>query len=192
MKSDEDETVQLLDAAREGDQSAINELLDRYRSFLTTEAESRPDPALESKIAPSDIVQQSMLEAFNGLPEFRGATDKELRTWLTRIVKNNRRDAERFFIRAKRRDVRREAEVEVDALAGREKTASSNIRTLESRLELWKAIRQLPERHQQLVELRHRDGLSFHEIGERLGMSEAAARKQWSRSLDELRKYLES
>jgi DNA-directed RNA polymerase specialized sigma24 family protein len=48
----------------------------------------------------------------------------------------------------------------------------------------------LPSRRQRIIELRHRRWLSYAEIGEELDLTEAAARKLWSRTVEDLRKAL--
>jgi RNA polymerase sigma-70 factor (ECF subfamily) len=62
---------------------------------------------LQSKIDASDIVQQTMLDAFAKRDQFRGSTDGELLAWLRQILKNNLADALRDHGRDKR-DVWRE------------------------------------------------------------------------------------
>jgi RNA polymerase sigma-70 factor (ECF subfamily) len=64
------------------------------------------------------------------------------------------------------------------------------VRRRETDDELLRAVAQLPERSQQVLELRHRMGLSHAEVAEELGMTEAAARKLWSRIVEELQERL--
>ncbi len=56
---------------------------------------------LQSKIDASDIVQQTMLEAHQGLQQFRGESDGEIRGWLRRIMARNLADEVRKFRRGK-------------------------------------------------------------------------------------------
>ena len=44
------------------------------------------EPRFRAKFDPSDIVQQTMLEAVRGWPKFRGGTEAELAAWLRQIL----------------------------------------------------------------------------------------------------------
>ena len=46
-----------------------------------------------------------------------------------------------------------------------------------------RALTRLPADYQRVIELRHRDNLSFGEVAAALGRSEAAARKLWARAI---------
>ena len=59
--------------------------LERYRGWLASWPGSRSTHA-SAKFDPSDIVQQTLLEAVRGWPTFRGATDAELTAWLRQIL----------------------------------------------------------------------------------------------------------
>jgi len=57
--------------------------------------------------------------------------------------------------------------------------------------ELERAIATLSPAMRETLVLRYFEGLSFEEIGERIGRNEAAARKRYSRALEDLREALE-
>ncbi len=63
--------------------------LDQYRSYLKLLADLQLNPRLKVKEAPSDIVQQTMLEAHRDFAGFRGRTEAELRAWL-KMMKQER------------------------------------------------------------------------------------------------------
>jgi RNA polymerase sigma-70 factor (ECF subfamily) len=52
--------------------------LERFRSWLGFLARLQVEPQLRAKFDPSDVVQQTMLEAVRGWPNFRGGTETEL------------------------------------------------------------------------------------------------------------------
>jgi RNA polymerase sigma factor (sigma-70 family) len=56
---------------------------------------------------------------------------------------------------------------------------------------LQRAIAQLSAQQQQVIHWRNYDRLPFEEIGRRLGRSAEAARKLWTRALEELQALLE-
>src|SRR4051812_32139805 len=103
--------------------------LERYRSYLRLLARARLDPRLRAKLDPSDVVQQTLLEAHQGIGQFRGNTAEELAGWLRQILARNLANALRDFRRDKR-DVAREQDL--DGL----------LRDSSARVEAWLAAEQ--------------------------------------------------
>lgn len=63
--------------------------LETYREELRMIAELDIDGALQGKLDLSGVIQQTMLEAHQGISNFRGSTESELLSWLRRILANN-------------------------------------------------------------------------------------------------------
>lgn len=189
----------LVAQARDGDRSALGRLLEKYREFLQAIAERELDPALRAKIGGSDVVQETFTEAHRDFPQFRGVSAPEFHNWLLQILGRNLQDVFRRFGRQKR-DVDREvrqvgrssAHAMLDRIAGNLPTPSRLLHGRERDEQLETAIAQLSDRHREAVELRHRDNLSFVEMGDRLGLTEDAARKLWARAIHKLQKLLEA
>lgn len=187
--------IRAVEAARCGDPAAVHHLWTDVRPYLLQLAQNQLGQELRSKLDASDIVQQSLLEAQQGLDSFRGGSDAAFMAWLRRLVERNSADARKHFRDAKRRAVAREQQIDaregmpiVDAT---QLTASALARQAETARALARAIRQLPERHRMIVEMRHRDGLGYAEIAHRLNTTETAARKLWTRAIQRLRETMD-
>src|SRR6266536_1563522 len=76
--------------------------LERYRAYLRVLARLHLDPQLRGKLDPSDVVQQVLLQAFQGLSQFRGQSEGELAAWLRQILARCLANAARDFGRDKR------------------------------------------------------------------------------------------
>src|SRR5436309_9751289 len=85
--------------------------LERFRAYLCLLARMQLDPRLQAKLDPSDLVQQTLLQALQALDQFRGRSDAELAAWLRQILAHNLTKAARDLGRAKR-DVARECSLE--------------------------------------------------------------------------------
>src|SRR5439155_22168481 len=62
--------------------------LEEYRAYLRILARLRLSPELRLLLDSSDVVQQTMLTAWENRAQFRGATAAEYRAWLRRILAN--------------------------------------------------------------------------------------------------------
>jgi DNA-directed RNA polymerase specialized sigma24 family protein len=82
----------LLKLARNGDQEALGRLLEDYRDYLRLLARSRVGRDLRVRLDPSDLVQETLLEAQRDFRQFLGASDAELGVWLRRILVRNLAD----------------------------------------------------------------------------------------------------
>lgn len=180
--------------ARNGDRISLGIVCSALRPDLLRTAEGRLSLDLRPKLGASDLVQQSLLEAQRDLQTFQGDTEVEFRAWVKRILEHNLLDATRMYRATQRRDTSREISFHLadgaDRIHRGQKTASSLIRRKEVDEELLRAIAQLPEKNRQVIELRHRRGLTHQEIAEELAISELACRKLWSRTVNQLRSML--
>jgi len=85
--------------------------LERFRSYLHLLARLQLQGRPPARLDPSDVVQQTLLEAHRQRGQFRGQTDVERAAWLRQILAHNLADAARRLHRDKR-DVRRERSLE--------------------------------------------------------------------------------
>src|SRR5438128_417059 len=101
----------LIRRCRAGEGPAREQLFDRYRHYLRVLAETQVGRRLRGKCDPSDIVQQTLLEAHRDFPDFAGNHEGELLAWLRRILAHNLFNEARRFA-AQQRDAAREVSLE--------------------------------------------------------------------------------
>ncbi len=189
-----DEQVEaLLLTVKAGDEAPVNELLAYCRQFLQTLSAAHVSNGLQAKFGGSDIIQQSLVDVHQNISDFRGNTAFELRAWLARLARNNFIDMDRHFRQAQRRDVRREQPVDTNAGLQSPLTTPSGVLVHdEDEARLWRAVGQLSQRDQEILRLKHQEGLMHGQIAALMGTTEDAVRKRYSRAIAVLRRQLES
>jgi RNA polymerase sigma factor (sigma-70 family) len=134
------------------------------------------------------------MEAFARFPVFSGHSETEIRSWLTTIVQHNVIDAARHYRIAQRRTHLRELRIDSENGAAEIPsscpTPSLALRRQEQDVALERALAKLSESQRRVVELRYRDGHDYRQIAETMAISEVAARKLYSRAIEQLRKLL--
>jgi RNA polymerase sigma-70 factor, ECF subfamily len=178
------------------DASADGRDLERFRAYLHLLARQRLEPRWQSKLDASDVVQQTLLEAHQGMSQFRGVTSGELAAWLRQILARNLANAVRDLTRRKR-DVGREQSLEDESaarleawLAAEQSSPSELVQRHEDAVQLTEALSHLPDAQRQAVVLRHCEGWALADIARHLGRSPAAVAGLLHRGLDELRRRL--
>lgn len=172
------------------------EAFDRYRPYLHLLARRAMPKRMQARVSPSDLVQQTIAEAWRCRDQYRGeATNGQigwLRGILTRVAAANIRQ----HMGVQGRDVNREIDVSdnIDQTnAGLEMIAASSIGPAsaaiknEQVLALSAAMETLPDDYRCVLIWRHFDDLSHAEMAHRLGKSEPAVRMLWIRALKSLR-----
>jgi RNA polymerase sigma factor (sigma-70 family) len=186
------EILELLIAVRKQSSAQGNERAwAALRGYVDSVVRLRFQGSSRRGIDQSDIVQQSMIDVQRCCDRLEATTERQAKQWLLRVIENNWIDAQRRFYAAQCRSLRseksltiQEANQIVDRFAT---TASHGFMLSEQRLKLLQAISLLSEAEREILENRHKSRLSFVQIGERLGITEQAARKRWNRILVKLR-----
>jgi RNA polymerase sigma-70 factor, ECF subfamily len=195
---DQDAFLQHLLDARGGSHTAMGWLLDTYRQYLLALAHQQLDAELRAKVATSDVVQQTVLEALAHFGRFDGQTPEEWAAWLCRILAHNLADARRHYRDSQKRQLGREVALAdallaplAEALASEVDSPSAQAIAVEEEIALRHALAALPEADRQVVQWRSFERLPFEEIGRRLGCRAEAARKRWARAVEKLGQSLE-
>jgi RNA polymerase sigma-70 factor (ECF subfamily) len=171
----------------------------RYRQYLLMLARVQVDADLHGKLDPSDLVQQTLLEAFEKRDQFRGETSGEMAAWLRQILAHNLADALRSLRRGKR-DVAREQQLgqaldassmRLEALLAAEQTSPSmHVARDEQAVELANALAQLPDAQREALVLQHWHGWPLKQIAEHLDRTPTAVAGLLKRGLKQLREIM--
>ena len=173
--------------------------LERFRAHLRLLARMQMGPRLQSKLDPSDLVQQTLLQALQALDRFRGRSDAELAAWLRQILANKLTNAARELGRAKR-DVGRECSLEAALeqssarleawLVTEQSSPSQQAQRKEQVLRMAEALASLPEAQCEALTLHYLQSWSLDDIGRQLGRSPSAVAGLIKRGLKQLRLLL--
>jgi len=93
MWPDQENTEQLLSRAREGDGSAVNQLIDRHRDAVRRMIDLRMDQVLKRRVDASDIVQEVMIEANRRLQDYLQNPVMPFHLWLRQMAKDRLTDS---------------------------------------------------------------------------------------------------
>jgi RNA polymerase sigma-70 factor (ECF subfamily) len=186
------EASQLLVEARQGNGEGLGALLELYRDYLQGRARALISLKLRGVVNPSDLVQQTFLEAWRDFQQFEGTTEAQWRAWLRRILAHNLATLVERHVRARKRDVRRQGSLDRQRLDPVSPLSSPSAPTQrqEASALLANRLSRLPALSREVLRLRNLEGLSFEEVARRMGRTPGAVRVLWVRALDRLRLLL--
>lgn len=169
--------------------------LESFRDYLRLLARAHLDPRLQAKLDPSDVVQQTLLEAHKDRDQLRGQSREQMACWLRQILVRNLANTVRDYGRACR-DVSRGQSLEAandstgrlaNWLAAEQSSPSRQVQRQEEILHLAAALAALPETQREVVVLRHFHDWSRTDISRHIGKSAAAVAGLLHRGLQQLR-----
>ncbi|MBS0265449.1 MAG: sigma-70 family RNA polymerase sigma factor [Planctomycetes bacterium] len=173
--------------------------LNRYRQYLLLLARIEIDPRQGLHLDPSDVVQQTLLDAYRKRGQFRGTTGAEKAAWLRQILSHHLIDALRAVGR-KKRDVSRERSLELEIeessqrigkwLTTEQSSPSQKLDQHEQALRLADALAQLPPAQRDALVLQNWNNSSLAEIAEHMGRTPASVAGLLKRGLKRLRELL--
>jgi RNA polymerase sigma-70 factor (ECF subfamily) len=204
VKSDSEETRQLLVRAGEGDRAVLGELLTRYSRRLLGMLEVRMDQRLRGRIDANDVLQDAFIEAMSSFSSYVGTGASSFYLWLRCITLRTLHHAHRYHLGAQARDARREvkfyregtpyatSETLANQLLGHLTSPSEAVVRAERHDKLKEALDSMSAMDREIVALRHFEQLSNAEVAAVLGIEEAAASKRHLRAMLRLKEILKS
>jgi RNA polymerase sigma-70 factor, ECF subfamily len=173
--------------------------LEQYRNYLHLLADLQLNPRLRVKEGASDIVQQTMLDAYQDFADFRGQTELELRAWLKTILTRNLLTVARHYATRKRaagREVSLQDRLERSSallhhqLVSDQTSPSMQLMKQERSEQLAGALLNLLDDERTAVVLKHYHSWSVAEIAQHLGRTPDAVAGLLRRGLKKLREHL--
>jgi RNA polymerase sigma-70 factor, ECF subfamily len=184
-----------MDRAAESDGPAV----EQFRTYLLLLARMHLGRSAGPQPDPSDLVQQTLLDAHRQRQQFRGGNPAEMAVWLRRMLACNLADAWRALHRGKR-DVDRERSLEAELaqssarleawLIAEQSSPSQQAMHNEQMLRVADALTTLPEAQREVVVLHYWQALPLAEVAVRMGRSPASIAGLLQRGLRALREVL--
>jgi len=194
------DTRGLLSRARAGDAQSLGELLTLYRNYLTLFASTQLERRLRRRVSPSDVVQETMLQAHRHIGQFKGESEPEFLAWLRQVLLSSLSHFVERHVLAAKRNIRKEVPIDESAIVAsgphsggtpargtHSDSPSAVVRQREAAAILAAQLAKLSPAYREVLTLRHMDELSFDEIAVRLQRTPAAARMLWLRAIQKLR-----
>jgi len=189
-------TRHLIVLAKEGDPSALNQLYSVYAEKIRWMVRFRMGKEIRSQLESMDIVQDALIYVLNRLDNFTFTNEGEFVRWLSKIVENELRCSLRK-LHADKRDIRKEVRLDKDKRTTegghlgfnepiQNTTPSMVLSRKEDLVKLEKAMNRLKPEYREAIVLTKIDGLSYQEIGQKIGKSSDAARMLTTRAMAEL------
>ena len=196
------DSQQILDQAKQGDEKAKGELLNRFRPYLNVIAQRMLDDRLQGRMDSADVVQTTYLEASRDFPQFRGESVESLLAWLANILRNNVATAHQEHLVTQKRSARKEVVLRVasesggsslgmeDLIPSESSSPSQRLMRDEAAVVLASCLDKIPETQREAIRMRYLEGMSLKSISDRTGKSEMAVAGLLKRGLRALREVM--
>lgn len=203
MWPEKDQTVELLQQAKTGDDDAINKLMDRHRNSLRQLVRMRLDQKIQKRVDVSDVVQDVLVEANRRLQRYIENPVMPFHLWLRQIAKDRIIDAHRRHRVSAKRSVDREqalvaprgydqSSIQLASLLGDQRlTPAAAALQQEMAKKVEHAISLLDEKDCEIIVMRHYEHLTNQEIGKVLDLTEPAASMRYLRAIRRLRAVMQ-
>ncbi|SRR5260370_28384362 len=183
--------LELVLQAQQGSEEAWEKLFETVDRVVRRRCLLDKPKILKSRLRDSDIVQEVAIKAHQGMGEFRGKTPQEFIIWVTAITQNLINDYYREYLSSQKSAVKEisleSLEQSGQLLAAQPDDHEQVRKRFDKSLEV---LVRLPERYFWVIELHIEEGLTFKEIGARMGCTAEAARKIFRRGVEIIREEL--
>ncbi len=173
----------LIDRARAGDRDALDRLFQRHSEYVKSSIRVEFGRRLQARTEADDLLQETFLQAFRSIAQYRGQSRATFRSWLSSIARHVVQSHARRH-RAQKADLAREVSLACEftlrggtsvvlggCLDGDGETPSTVLRREERFKRLETALRSLSPDHRQVIQLLHLQGLSVKEAARRMRRS---------------------
>jgi|TARA_B110000240_G_scaffold58723_1_gene66782 RNA polymerase sigma-70 factor (ECF subfamily) len=167
----------LIKQFNDGDRKAFDKLVTKHINMTYNYYYSITRDELEA----DDLTQRVFIKLYKSLKNFR--FDAAFTTYLYRIKVNTLNS---YFFKNKWRSF-----LHLDQVPELH-VSDDNYEKKALSIELWNAIKTLPKKQRNVMNLRVSEGLSFREVGDVLNISEDAAKNNYSHGLKTLRKIMDT
>lgn len=172
--------------------SMLAEICQRMRPHLKWVARQQTQRLPNCKDDESDIVQQSVVKAYERFDQFEGNTSGQWRAWLVQIVRNHAKDVQRFWLQDRRCHKNEEYGSHVmRGLMDSSVETPSKVVVKEEEWQLFdQAMANLTAQEQRLIRWRQLQNVTYREIAKRLEIPDHTAKKQCDAAVKALEKAL--
>jgi len=194
---DSSDTAGLLASAADERTSAFDELFARHMPEVRRFVELRFDDALRPRVDPSDVIQETHLDAFRRFDDYLSRKPMPFRIWLRKTALERLIKFREQHVLAAKRTVRREARLPdrtsaqlIRRLPGSTPGVSDALLRQEQVAAVRSALARISEADREILLMRYVENLNNQEIGLILDMSSDAVSKRHGRALIRLQHLL--
>lgn len=198
---DGETTEKLLEAAKSGDDIAVNQLLGEHRQPVHRLVQMRLDRKVQQRVDVSDVVQEVMVEASKRLSDYLQSPEMAFHLWLRQIAWDHIIDTYRRHRVSAKRSMDREqplgpsapdqSTVELAAQLcdpGITPAAAATQHEIARKVE--HSIMLLGDQDREIISMRHFEHRTNLEIADALGLNPPAASMRYLRAIRRLRQLL--
>lgn len=196
---DKDQLQNLTLQIQAGSREALGPVFEMFRPRLRAAIRLRLNNRIRQRVDESDILQEAYFAAANDLPRYADEPKVPVYVWLRGIVRHRLIDAHRKHLSCQKRTADREFSIHepnsplVDSASvsfqiAADLTSPSIVASKEEmRIVLQAALEQLDPIDQEIISLRHVEGLKIKEVAQLLQIKVSTASTRYLRALKKLK-----
>ncbi len=201
MSTDHQLTQELLQRVRDGDQPALDLVLERHRAALQRMIRMRLDRNIAARVDASDVVQDVLWEASRRLNDYLDSPRAPFHLWLRQLARDRMIDLYRQHRRCVKRSVDRERSIDAPLarhssletarqLVDGGPTPASAAMRVELHQRFLSALETLGDADREIIAMRHFECLTNRQVAELLECTDATAGMRYLRAMRRLRAAL--